>query len=170
MFGQLAFVILITILASLLVALTLTPLACSRLLRRGPRPRGADLRLGERVLNGLDRFYAQILQWGLRHRVAVVGLMGFVLVGSLVLIPLVGTEFVPDMDSGEVAVVLQLAEGTRGEVTANATTETLKAVDAAPETSASYALAGRPRRGSSQRSGSMRGPTSDGLVDALSIR
>jgi len=148
LFGQLAFVILITILASLLVALTLTPLACSRLLSSRPETQqGRIFAWSERALNGLDEFYAQILRWGLRYRVAVVVLMGFVLAGSLALIPLVGTEFVPDMDSGEVAVVLQLVEGARGEVTANATTEALKAVDAAPETRASYALAGQTKKG-----------------------
>jgi HAE1 family hydrophobic/amphiphilic exporter-1 len=147
-FGQLAFVILVTILASLLVALTLTPLACSRLLRPRPETQGSRVfAWSERVLNGLDGLYAQILQWGLRHRVAVVVLMGSVLVGSLALIPLVGTEFMPEVDMGQVDVVFQLAEGTRGEVTANTTTEILKAVDAAPEVRAAYALAGQTKKG-----------------------
>jgi len=147
-FGQLAFVILVTILVSLLVALTLTPMACSRLLH--PRSETQTSRLfawSERALNSMDALYAQVLQWGLRHRKAALSLMGFVLVGSLLLIPLIGTEFIPEMDSGEVDVVLQLAEGTRPEVTANATTEILKAVDAAPETRASYALAGQTKKG-----------------------
>ena len=65
----------------------------------------------------------------------------------MVLIPVVGTEFFPEVDSGEVEVVLEMAEGTRGEVTAKTTEQMLSAVNAVPEMEASYAVAGQTKKG-----------------------
>ncbi len=147
-FSQLAFVILVTILASLLVALTLTPMACSRLLRPISENRQSRLAaIGDKLLEAVDAFYALVLRWALKHRIPLLALLGFLLVGTVALIPLVGTEFMPQVDSGEVSVVIQMAEGTRGEVTADYTTSVLKYLDASPETRASYALAGQTRKG-----------------------
>ena len=147
-FGQLAFVILVTILASLLVALTLTPMACSRLLKPISENKQNRLAaLGDKLLEAVDTFYARILQSALKYRIPVLAVLGLALVSTVALIPLVGTEFIPQMDSGEVSVVIQMAEGTRGEVTAGYTTDILDAVDAAPETRASYALAGQTKKG-----------------------
>jgi HAE1 family hydrophobic/amphiphilic exporter-1 len=65
----------------------------------------------------------------------------------MVLIPVVGTEFFPEVDSGEVEVVLEMAEGTRGEVTAKKTEQMLSAVNAVSEMEASYAVAGQTKKG-----------------------
>jgi len=147
-FGQLVFVMLITILASLFVSLTLTPMAASRLLRPGGERKSNRLfAWSERALNGIDAFYARVLEWGLRHRRLVLSVIGIMFCGSLILIPWVGTEFVPEVDSGEVEIVLEMPEGTRAEVTAVATEEMLKAVNRLPETQASYALAGQTKKG-----------------------
>jgi HAE1 family hydrophobic/amphiphilic exporter-1 len=147
-FGQLAFVMLITILASLFVSLTLTPMAASRLLRSGgERKSNRVFAWSERALNGIDAFYARVLEWGLRHRRLVLSVIGIIFCGSLILIPWVGTEFVPEVDSGEVEIVLEMPEGTRPETTAVATEEMLEAVNRLPETQASYALAGQTKKG-----------------------
>jgi HAE1 family hydrophobic/amphiphilic exporter-1 len=147
-FGQLAFVMLITILASLFVSLTLTPMAASRLLRSGgERKSNRVFAWSERALNGIDAFYARVLEWGLRHRRLVLSVIGIIFCGSLILIPWVGTEFVPEVDSGEVEIVLEMPEGTRAETTAVATEEMLEAVNRLPETQASYALAGQTKKG-----------------------
>jgi HAE1 family hydrophobic/amphiphilic exporter-1 len=147
-FGQLAFVMLITILASLFVSLTLTPMAASRLLRSGgERKSNRVFAWSERALNGIDAFYARVLEWGLRHRRLVLSVIGIIFCGSLILIPWVGTEFVPEVDSGEVEIVLEMPEGTRAETTAVAMEEMLEAVNRLPETQASYALAGQTKKG-----------------------
>ncbi|MBU2026493.1 MAG: efflux RND transporter permease subunit, partial [Proteobacteria bacterium] len=147
-FGQLAFVMLITILTSLFVSLTLTPMAASRLLRSGGEKRFNRMFIwSEQVLNGLDAMYARVLEWGVTHRKVVLSAIAGIFCGSLILIPLVGTEFMPEMDSGEVEIVLEMPEGTRAEVTAVATEEMLKAVNGLPETQASYGLAGQTKKG-----------------------
>jgi len=147
-FGQLAFIILITILASLFISLTLIPMASSRLLRsRDERKFNPVFVWSERLLNKIDAGYSHVLEWGLRHRKMLLSLIIIVFTGSLALIPQVGTEFFPEVDSGEVEVVLEMQQGTRVEVTAGTTEEMLKAVNAIPEMQASYALAGQTKKG-----------------------
>jgi HAE1 family hydrophobic/amphiphilic exporter-1 len=147
-FGQLAFVMLITILASLFVSLTLTPMAASRLLRSGGERKSNRVFVWSgRVLDGIDAMYARVLEWGLHHRKLVLSVIGIIFCGSLILIPFIGTEFMPEVDSGEVEIVLEMPEGTRAETTAVATEEMIKAVNGLPETQASYALAGQTKKG-----------------------
>jgi HAE1 family hydrophobic/amphiphilic exporter-1 len=147
-FGQLAFIILITILASLFISLTLTPMASSRLLRpRDERKLNPVFAWSERLLNKIEAGYSHALEWGLKHRKMLLSLIIIAFTGSLALIPLVGTEFFPEVDSGEVEVVLEMQQGTRVEVTAGTTEEMLKAVNAIPEMQASYALAGQTKKG-----------------------
>jgi HAE1 family hydrophobic/amphiphilic exporter-1 len=147
-FGQLAFVILVTILTSLFVSLTLTPMACSRLLRpRSERRTNRVFVWSEELLKKIEAAYTYILGWTLHHRKVVLALVVSVFFGSLALVPLVGTELFPEVDSGEVEVVLEMPEGTRDEVTARTTEKMLKAMDAIPEMQASYAVAGQTKKG-----------------------
>jgi len=147
-FGQLAFMILITIVASLFISLTLTPMASSRLLRsRDERKPNPVFVWSERFLNEIETGYSHVLGWGLGHRKIALSLIIIVFTGSLALIPLIGTEFLPEVDSGEVEVVLEMPEGTRGEVTARTTKEMLEAVNGIPEMRATYALAGQTKKG-----------------------
>lgn len=147
-FGQLAFMILITILASLFISLTLTPMASSRLLLlQKERTLNPVFAWSERVLNTIDVIYAQILGWGLRHRKIALSTIAIAFVGSLVLIPLVGTEFLPEVDSGEIEIVAELPEGTRGELTAETADKILAIFQKIPEVEASYGLAGQSKKG-----------------------
>lgn len=147
-FGQLAFMILVTILASLFVSLTLTPMACSRLLRsRGQRKANPVFAWSERFLSGIDAAYANVVGWGLGHRWVALSLLLLIFLGSLTLIPLIGTEFLPEVDSGEIEVVVELPEGTRGEVTARTTANILGMFGQIPELEASYGLAGQSKTG-----------------------
>jgi len=99
------------------------------------------------LLNGIEAGYSHVLGWGLRHRNTLLSLIVIVFIGSLALIPLVGTEFFPEVDSGEVEGGPGDGAGTRVEVTAGTTEEMLNAVNAIPEMEASYALAGQTKKG-----------------------
>lgn len=147
-FGQLAFVMLITIMASLFISLTLTPMASSRLLSlEYERKSNRVFDWSGRVLDGIDATYARILEWGMLRRGWILAVIGIIFCGSLLLITVVGTEFIPELDSGEVDIVLEMSEGTRGEVTAQTTKEMLKVVNSIPEMQATYALAGQTEKG-----------------------
>ena len=148
LFSQLAFIMIIVISTSYFVAVTLTPMACSRLIRpRSQRKPNRLFELSERLFNKTEAGYAELIGWALKHRGISLGLIGLVFFGSLPLILVVGTEFFPEVDSGEVEVVLEMGEGTRGEVTAGTTGEMLRAVNAVPEMEASYAVAGQTKKG-----------------------
>ncbi|MDL1980818.1 MAG: efflux RND transporter permease subunit [Deltaproteobacteria bacterium] len=148
LFGQLAFIMVVVISTSNFVAMTLTPMACSRLIRPlSKRKTNRVFEWSERIFNKIEAAYARIIGWVLKHRRASLVLICLVFFGSLTLIPVVGTEFFPEVDSGEVEVVLEMAEGTRGEVTARTTEQMLSAVNAVPEMEASYAIAGQTRKG-----------------------
>jgi HAE1 family hydrophobic/amphiphilic exporter-1 len=123
MFGQLAAVVSFSLAMSLLVAVTIVPVLCSRLL--DPPTHGKDAqgvfgsisRGVDRLLEGLDAFYARALHIALHHRPTVF-LVGFGLFAvALYLLPRIGFEFQPTTDEGEVTVDAELAVGTRIEVT-----------------------------------------------------
>ena len=148
LFSQLAFIMVVVIATSNFVAMTLTPMACSRLIRPlSKRKTNRVFEWSERIFNKIEAAYAYVIRWVLKHRRASLVLICLVFFGSLTLIPVVGTEFFPEVDSGEVEVVLEMAEGTRGEVTVRTTEQMLSAVNAVPEMEASYAIAGQTKKG-----------------------
>ncbi len=110
MFKQLAYTIVIVVMASLFVALTFIPMASSKLL--GSKQVKRD-RLGDRFFLWLSNLYGKLLTFALNNRVIVVGLAVVIFFGAWLLFPFVGTEFVPDTDSGDVSITFQLPEGTR---------------------------------------------------------
>lgn len=157
LFKQLAFLILVTIMASLFTSLTLTPMGCSRILETRNLSRSNALaRLSEKALDAMDRLYTSILESVLAHRVLTLALILAAFLLSLSLIPLIGTEFLPQIDSGDVEVAFELSEGTRDEVTRVRAEEILEIFQReVPEAESSYAMAGR---------------TKDGLLSSMGFR
>jgi heavy metal efflux system protein len=82
------------LLGSLLCALTLLPVLCAYFLRRNVHE--PELRVYEWIRGG----YGRMLGWCLRHRMLTVVLILAVFGSSLLLIPLIGGEFMPHLDEG----------------------------------------------------------------------
>lgn len=123
MFGQLAAVVSFSLAMSLLVAVTIVPVLCSRLLDAPSSKKDAKgvmatiNRVGERWLEAVDDFYARALNLSLHHRPTVFA-VGFALFAiAIALIPRIGFEFQPQTDEGEVSVDAELAVGSRIERT-----------------------------------------------------
>jgi len=120
MFKQLAFVVSFSLICSLFVALTLVPMLSSRLLGA---PRAARSRLEKwklrsvanirRYLTAMENGYKKLLHSALDHRLRVLLIVGALLVGSIALIGLVGSEFMPVTDEGEVRLSVEMEVGTR---------------------------------------------------------
>ncbi|MDH5857709.1 efflux RND transporter permease subunit [Lampropedia aestuarii] len=88
LFAEFALALAGAVLISGVVALTLSPMLCSVLLKHNPQPNRFD-RLMERSLNGLSDNYARLLRWTLTARVR--GAWGVVLQArSLVLLVMLG--------------------------------------------------------------------------------
>ena len=110
--GRLSFTISTTLVASLLVSLTLVPLVASRVLTRGGRARNVLERAAayaDRALEGVRRFYLFLLRAALRWRVVTLLLAAALFVVSVrVVPPLIGGELMPPMDTGIVNVQFDL--------------------------------------------------------------
>ena len=123
LFKELAYVIVFSLLCSLVVALSLVPMLSSKLLRlsEGEAEAGASSPgLVGRVLawagGAFGRFtelYRRALRGALRERAATLGVGLSALAASGLLIPMIGTEFLPPSDEGEIRVTGELEVGTR---------------------------------------------------------
>ena len=124
LFKQLGFVVVITLLASLVTALMLTPMLASRWVRATPaalkQRRGLVGRFyarSEAGFEALERTYGRLLAWALSHPGTVVVLAVAIFISGLSLVPFISTSFFPRVDTGEVSVSFRLDEGQRIEET-----------------------------------------------------
>ena len=116
LFKQLGWMVTIMMVLSLICALMLTPMLCSRLLR---------LNVGEtkifqkvyrpilKVLDKIDDFYAKVLDKCVAHRWITAATALGIFVFSIFLMKFVGTEFFPTNDNGRLGVSLELPIGSR---------------------------------------------------------
>jgi cobalt-zinc-cadmium resistance protein CzcA len=96
MFKPLAYTIMIALMVSLVLALTLSPVLCSLVLRQGSEE-------DPWIVRQAKRLYAPTLRWALGHRTAVLTMAISALGGALALVPSLGTEFIPILNEGAVA-------------------------------------------------------------------
>jgi HAE1 family hydrophobic/amphiphilic exporter-1 len=123
MFGELAMIVTITLLASLFTAGTFTPMLCSKWLVANPESKPKHkffvkfYNISERWLQNLENFYSFSLARCLRHKRLVIG--GFLVMFILTfgLSRFVGSEFIPEEDSGDLRLSIHLPIGTRLEET-----------------------------------------------------
>jgi HAE1 family hydrophobic/amphiphilic exporter-1 len=123
-FGQLGGIITTTLMASLFCSLMLTPMLAAFLLKEDRDAIGggglgrALYRLSERLFARVEEAYGRLLGRALRWRGPVCVAAFAILCFSLALFPLIGSEFTPDTDSGDLTVNFELGLGTRVEETA----------------------------------------------------
>jgi len=143
---EFALVVVASTLASLLVSFTITPaLAGNWSLRSSKR----GMSFADAFARGFDRvreWYSQrTLVWALDHPWAVGIVSLATLAGAVALIwPLgiVGFDFVPAQDRGEIFVRLDFAGGTPLSVTKDAVRAIEREVDTIPDVRSEYAIAG----------------------------
>jgi multidrug efflux pump len=109
--------LVITLSASLVVALVFNPVLCARFMRI-PRPSGDKERLGDRLIGFGLKTYRPVLEWALGHRAAVLGgmLLLFVTVFALFAVFNAGVELFPTTDPSVASVNIEAPSGTRIEV------------------------------------------------------
>ena len=153
LFSQLGLIVTFTLGASLLTAMSLAPMLASRWVR--PRPaKKADASLGP-----LRRGYVSILDFALRHRVVVLAGLGGIFFGTLLLLPLVGTDLMPKVDTGDVDIQVALEESARLEESRRVA-EYMSGLIASnvPEARAMYAFCGQSEEGIGVALGIEEGP------------
>ena len=118
-FSQLAYTVAFALFCSLLVALTLIPVLCSKYLHTElpsaeTSPLLYKLTMGTREkLEALDGFYQRVLGWALAHRKTVISGALVSIVVTVFFLPYIGVELSPQTDEGQVNVNLELATGTK---------------------------------------------------------
>jgi HAE1 family hydrophobic/amphiphilic exporter-1 len=119
-FKELSYMVIFSILCSLLVAVTLLPTLCAKFLKVSDlNEHDSDSVKGIliRTQSNWEKSYGGVLTWCLRHKwmVIIIGLAFFA--GSMTLFPFIGTEMVQQTDEGVISVNLQMPTGTRLEET-----------------------------------------------------
>ena len=109
MFAPLAFAYIISITASLVVALTVTPVLCYYLLGHSKLLTTREIRGWSPGSNG---DYASMLNWTLRHPYKIIGASAAMLVVAVLLFPLMGREFLPPFNEGALNINASLPPGT----------------------------------------------------------
>ena len=110
LFAEFALALAGAVVVSGFVALTLSPMMCSKLLRHNPQPGRFDRGM-ERVLVGLTRGYGRVLSGALRARWLVVGVMLASAAGSWWLFSTTKQELAPLEDRGVILVNINGPDG-----------------------------------------------------------
>jgi HAE1 family hydrophobic/amphiphilic exporter-1 len=117
-FKQFALTIAFAVAMSLLVAFTLDPMLSSRFVRFIPPEERRATRTGRflerwgEFYDRIDQRYHRLLGWAVEHPWSVVAVALVVFFSSLSTLGVLGTEFVPAEDRGQLEVLVELPPGT----------------------------------------------------------
>jgi len=103
LFQPMAISIMLAMLSAVLVALIIVPALATYLFRRRVRQRESF------VLKPLDLLYRKGLAWAMGHSKVVVGVAAIMVVAAALVLPRLGTEFVPELEEGTINLRVTLA-------------------------------------------------------------
>jgi cobalt-zinc-cadmium resistance protein CzcA len=104
MFSPLAITVSIALLSSLVLSIFVIPAICLVVLKPAPEKKSF-------LVQGTKKVYLPVLRWGLKHRLIILAASFLLLVGCIMLVPRLGTEFIPIMDEGAFDMDIQLLPG-----------------------------------------------------------
>ena len=111
LFREFAVTLSVTILASAVVSLTLTPMMCSRLLKHKPEAsQGRFYRASERAFNSVIAFYGRTLKWVLGWQLATLAVAAATLGLTIFLFFVIPKGFFPIQDTGVIQGVSEAAQ------------------------------------------------------------
>lgn len=121
LFRQLGWIVSIIMIVSTFAAITLIPMAASRMLKQNvPSTAFHKYVFGTFVkwLNCLDNNYGKLLGWCVHHRKIVIALMLGLFVGVVMITtPMLKTEFFPAQDNARISISAELPIGTAQNIT-----------------------------------------------------
>ncbi|MDG5767125.1 efflux RND transporter permease subunit [Balneolales bacterium ANBcel1] len=126
MFSSIGALVSITVVVSTIAALTLIPMLASKFLKPREEQEKADKKFEritgplKRFLDGLHRVYKYSLIKTLHYRKTTIAVCLLIFGSSLAIVPMLGTEFIPAADDGQLEITMEFDSGQRLE-------ETLKA-------------------------------------------
>ncbi len=111
-FKPLAATYIVSIMASLVVALTVTPALCRVMLRTPKHKDGGKHETDGVLVRWLKRGYEPVLRWGLNRRKLVLGLALAAVVVAVLVGRTFGTSFLPEFKEGSFTVFVSSPPGT----------------------------------------------------------
>ncbi|HEY3320727.1 MAG TPA: efflux RND transporter permease subunit [Planctomycetota bacterium] len=143
-FREFAVTIIVSIFASGLVSLTLTPLMCSRLLKNRGKHLKQTLteRLANSILSPIVSFYSRTLRWQLRHKWIAALIWMACMAGTIWLFITVPKTFLPIGDSSFIVGVLIGQEGSSPAQMRAYQEQADKILQANPATQVNFTLTG----------------------------
>ena len=103
LFQPMAISIMLAIVSAVIVALVVVPALASYMFRKGIRERESF------ILKPLEKLYRMGLAWSLKHSRVVVGASAVLVVLAALIVPRLGTEFVPELEEGTINLRVTLA-------------------------------------------------------------
>ena len=128
-FRPFALTVAIALLASLAIALTVTPVLARAFIGRHQLGRS-------RASSGptvIQRVYSPVLGWALGHRLWTLGIAAALFLGSLALVPLIPTTFLPQFGEKRLDITLSAAPGSDSTDMMNAALEAERIISALPD-------------------------------------
>ncbi|QHE53763.1 efflux RND transporter permease subunit [Pontibacillus sp. HMF3514] len=111
LFTPLALTVSFALVASLIVSITLIPMLSSKLLTKAMQDNGRRYWF-DRFMDRVNGGYRSTLRWVLNHRKTTVFGTLLAVVASLAITPLLGTEFIPQSDQGQIEITVEAPSGT----------------------------------------------------------
>lgn len=119
LFKQLGWMMCIIMIVSTVAALTLIPMLCSKLLKLQKKQSKAFKTFYApiaRSLDKLDIWYANRINWAVRHRKTTLAACLILCIVSFMTFTSIKSEFFPSQDNGRVSSTIELPIGTRVEI------------------------------------------------------
>src|SRR5215471_11000590 len=177
-FAPMAYTVVSALIGSLIFSLTLVPLLAFFLLRKGV-PEKENL-----IVRAFKRAYRPTLKFALSRRALVVVAAVAALIGSLMLVPKLGTEFLPELNEGTLWINIMLPPGISVTETSKQMARVRQILRGFPEVVSVVSKSGRPEDGTDPKMINMaevfvdlkpqgewpKGMTKDTLYDAMNDR
>lgn len=106
LFKPMALTVVYALIGSLLITFTVTPVLASFFLR------GKVSEKENFVIRGIKSVYRRLLDVCLRNRLLVVGVAAVAVVAAVLVLPMLGSEFIPKLDEGAFALEMRRPPGT----------------------------------------------------------
>ncbi|QNO15295.1 efflux RND transporter permease subunit [Alkalicella caledoniensis] len=120
-FTDMGLTITYSLVASLLIALTLVPMMASTVITK-------EVRKEEKKLNAVKASYTKVLEFSLKRKWVVIVTVIALFVGSIAGAFSMGTEFFPASDTGQLMVNIRMPEGSTLEETAEVSDEVINII------------------------------------------
>lgn len=104
MFSPLAFTVAITLVSTLFLSIFVIPVICAIVLK--PQPEKESI-----IMKYSKKAYLPLLHFSMRHKFPVLTVSGILLLLTFIIIPRLGTEFIPIMDEGSFDMDVVLLPG-----------------------------------------------------------